>query len=269
MPAFLVELLNTETGHYLPDGSNSMVVFALNAANARNLCAGQFEGDSAAVWAAATVTQIQAADDFSDSRWSFHVQIPATIPIAVQANGGISGVVTVAINDDGSAYEVGDVLTLTGGTFSRVCTLRVTAEVANEITGIEIIDPGEYTVNTGLTGIASTGHTADATFDVTYGTNQYMNFIAEMVGLLNADSQIAAASCSVQATAGAPILTAAAIADALGDLELTVEFRYGGVAIPELLSTIVDEGIAAAVLTVLLDVTPATSVSVPTPLKGV
>lgn len=77
---------------------------------------------------------------------------------------------TVAINNGGTGYAVGDIITLSGGTFLVAATFRVTAEAAGVITALEVFNAGSYSVNTGATGIATTGGNADATVDVTYQT---------------------------------------------------------------------------------------------------
>jgi hypothetical protein len=240
----------------LPAGANNMVVFASDAANARAIAAGHFEGDSQAAWNAATAVQIVAADDFSDSKWSLRIKVlDATTPISIQANGGVSGVVTVAVNDGGIAtYIVGDVMTLSGGTFSRAATFRVTTVSTGVITGLEVIDPGEYTVNTGLTAVALTGGSGGGspTADVTYGTNQYMNFLAEAVGLLNADAQIAGAAANVEDSAGTPNFTIAETTDTLGDKDAVVEFMYGESPVAEMVGAVTDGGAAGAALSFLM-----------------
>ena len=65
MPAFIVSLIATETGHTLPGGATRMIVFATDAANAKAIAAGHFEGDSEAVWNVAATASVIAADDFS------------------------------------------------------------------------------------------------------------------------------------------------------------------------------------------------------------
>ena len=73
---------------------------------------------------------------------------------------------------------------------------------------------------------------------------------AALVPLLNATSSIAASIY----TAGTDTLTVAAIADAIGDHSITLEVipPGGATGIPELVGTIVHEGVAAADLTVVL-----------------
>jgi hypothetical protein len=58
-----------------------------------------------------------------------------------------------AIEDGGADYEVGDILTVVGGTRVRSATFRVTTVAAGVITGVQLVDPGdEYTVDPDLEG---------------------------------------------------------------------------------------------------------------------
>lgn len=50
----------------------------------------------------------------------------------------------------GADYEVGDRGTISGGTFTQQATYQVTAVAAGVVTGVEILDGGEYTVNPGV-----------------------------------------------------------------------------------------------------------------------
>jgi len=64
-------------------------------------------------------------------------------------------VTSIALNSGGGTYNVGDTLTVVGGTFTTAATVLVTAEVGNVITQVQVIDPGEYTVFPGV-GAATT-----------------------------------------------------------------------------------------------------------------
>ena len=54
---------------------------------------------------------------------------------------------------------------------------------------------------------------------------------------------------------GTRLFTVSSISDAFGDGTLTFEVTKNGVALPQLVSTIVDDGIAAAVLTAAIPAT--------------
>lgn len=96
-------------------------------------------------------------------------------------------------------------------------------------------------------------------------TNNTIDEIAAlMVTALNALAEIANASYN----STTQVLTVAAIADGIGDhniaVRLTPPSGYG--AVPSLIGTIVDNGIAGAVLTVVLPADAAVVPSVPVPL---
>ena len=210
---------------------------------------------------------------FPDAKWQLRIKLlDVTTPFEIAAKGGVSGVNTVAVNDGGTAtYVVGDVMTLTTGTSSRAATFRVTTVSTGVITGLEVIDPGEYTVNTALTNVALSGGSGGGspTADVTYSTNQFMNFCAEAVGLLNANAQIAAASANIFDTAGTPnfVIASGGGGDDLGDKDVVVEMVYGESPVPEMIGAVTDKGASGDALSFLM---PATfsRVSVAIPLKA-
>lgn len=263
MPAFLVTL-PVNARFTLPNGATDIVIFAADAADALATAKSRVSGDSDAAWAAATATEITAETDFSDAQWAFKVAILDSTPVVdLTASGGIIGVDSVVINDGGNAtYVVGEILTVAGGTATRAATLRITSVNTGVVDGIELVDPGEYTVAPSLTANAVTGGGGDsATMDLTVGTDEYVNFLAEMVGLLNAESIIAAAAMDLGAGGSTDlILTIAAISDALGDRAVQLSFERNDVAMPGLTGAVVDEGIEAAVLTMAI---PAVSARVP------
>lgn len=98
----------------------------------------------------------------------------------------------------------------------------------------------------------------------TSGNNTIDEVAALMVTALNARSDIAGAAYDVETQ----ILTVAAIADGIGDHNIAVRLTppngYGSVA--SLLGTIVDNGVAGAVLTVVLPADDDVIPSVPVPL---
>lgn len=257
MPAFLVTL--PINGRFtLPSRVTDIVVFAADAADARVVAQAQFSGDSDAAWAAATATEIVAGADFSDAAFDLRLSVLDSTPVIdVVAEGGVSGVTAVALGDGGTAtYIIDDILTAVGGTFTRAATFRVLTVSTGVILTVELVDPGEYTVDPSLIDNAVTGGGGSgALLDLTMGTDEFANFLAEMVGLLNATSPIADAAVDLgEASVGSSdlLLTVASIADGIGDKDVVAEFRRNGVAIPSLLSTVTDKGIAAAVLTVAL-----------------
>jgi hypothetical protein len=274
MPAYLVELPENEPGHTLFEGANKMVVFAADAANAIDAAQGHYAypAGADAMWGGATATEIVAGAgaDLEDYEFSIVVQNASPV-IDYTASGNGIAMASGVVNAAGSGYTLNDILTVVGGTFTRAATLRATGVTTGAIDTVEVVDPGEYTVAPTLTANAVTGGTGTAaTIDLTqahvYG---YEVFMAQMVGLLNGDAQIAGSLVDMsEGGAGARIFQVSSIGDGLGDLILVPEFRKNGAPVAGLLSTVVDEGIAGAVLTVAIPASPLPIPSV-TPVKGV
>lgn len=61
----------------------------------------------------------------------------------------------LAVVAGGTGYAVGDEFAIVGGTSTIQATGMVTAEAAGVVTGVKIIEPGQYTVNPGV-GAATT-----------------------------------------------------------------------------------------------------------------
>lgn len=76
------------------------------------------------------------------------------------------------LNAGGSNYAVGDVGTITGGTFTEQAVYRVEAVSAGVVTAVGILDRGEYTVNPGVGSatVATTGIGTGLTIDTSLGT---------------------------------------------------------------------------------------------------
>lgn len=88
-------------------------------------------------------------------------------------------VATVAIVSGGTGFAVGEIITLTDGTFTKAARFIVTSVSAGVITGIRIWDSGAYSVNPDLTATTSwttsgsgTGATFDLTMEVSNWTKQ-------------------------------------------------------------------------------------------------
>lgn len=86
MPAFLVKQDTNKSGRQLRNGADAMVVFAADAASAKQAAAALYDGDGA-VWTGsdASVTEIKAATDFAG--WTFKVAVLSNPPTKVQAVG--------------------------------------------------------------------------------------------------------------------------------------------------------------------------------------
>lgn len=77
-------------------------------------------------------------------------------------------VATVAVNNGGSSYVVGDVLTVAGGTSTHTATLLVTSVSGGVINGVRVQNGGAYTSNPTLTANSVTGGTGSgATMNLT------------------------------------------------------------------------------------------------------
>jgi len=287
MPAFLVELPAEEPGQSSVNGANKMVIFASNSADALAAAQGQFSGDPNAMWAGATATQIISAPSLvPHSGYILRIVVEDASPVidktaklvstATLLDGGIAVAEQPTIVAGGTGYSDNDILTVVGGTVAtggRAATMRVVAQTAGVIDagGVDIVDPGDYAVApTPLVANAVTGGGGSgATMTLVLSTAGYETLIGRIVTLLNQDAQIAGAAIDMsEGGTGVRLLTISSVGDALGDLKV-VEFMggEGGINIPGLLSTVVDEGIAAAVLTIAI---PASPIIIPTvtPVQG-
>lgn len=94
---------------------------------------------------------------------------------------------TVAVNAGGTGYAVDDIVTLSGGTFLVAATFKVAAVSSGVVTGLSVHNAGSYSVNTGATGIATTGGTGSGlTVDVTYQTPWSAERSLQQIGAVNA-----------------------------------------------------------------------------------
>ena len=280
MPAFLVELPESATFSNLGGAADKMIVFAADATAARRGAAGRFDGEGNALWQSlATVTEIVVSAALADSGdgWTAFCRITGgaaqTVdPFIAKADGksrnqaqGELGAVRIsldgALNDGGVAtYVIDDILTAVGGTFVRAATFRVITVSTGVITAIELVDPGEYSVlPTTLTANPVTGGGGTAALiDLTeFASNSYEAILAQMVTEITANPDITTAIIDLsEGAAGTRLFTVAVIADDIGDATLEFELRNNGLAEPLLVSTIVDGGIAAAVLTAAIPASP-------------
>lgn len=266
MPAFLVEL-PVSGGKTLIGASDSYVVFALNATDARAMAANHVSGDSDALWNSAqtTVTEIIAGVALPSD---FELEISIlndgagagiAIPATYRARGGAGNLAiqSVAIGAAaGLSYIDDEIVTLVGGIFTRAATVRCGGTGA--VTAVDLVDPGEYTVLPTLDEIVTvTSGPGDdnLTIDgVAAPENSYEVLLGQMITLLNGDPEIANAAVDMsELLAGARLLTVASIADGIGDSVVTIRLGAPHLGnVPGLLGAIVDDGIAAAVLTMAL-----------------
>ena len=269
MPAYIVELPD-EPGHGLFGGFNKMVVFAADTAGAIDAAQGEFDGDSSAMWGGATATEIVTETGITGHTLRASI-IDASPLIDVLVEGPGIAVGAVALNDGGTAtYVVDEILTAVGGTFTRAATFRIITVNTGVITAVELVDPGDYTVAPPtLTANPVTGGSGTvALLDLTMQTDGYEVLLGKLVTGLNADAQIADADIDLsEGAAGTRLLTVSSISDALGDLDLVINMSKNGSPNANLLSTVTDGGIAAAVLTVAIPASPIVFPRV-IPVKG-
>ncbi len=277
MPAFLVQY-PARTGFPLPEGANAFVVFATNAANARAMVAGQFGGDANALIQSAdmAVTEVVVADAALDSGYDMHMRVvdaadgDGNVFVSVKSGESLA-IEGFVIDDQGIAtYVLDDILTVIGGTFNRAATFRVTSLDTGTVDGVELADPGDYTVLPSLVANAvSGGGGTGVLLDLVPAlAGSWAQLAGMMVTKINAlTGHTGAAVDMSESESGARIFTVSSIGDAFGDGTLTFEVVKNGVALPQLVSTLVDGGIAAAVLTAAIPASPLAAARV-TPIKA-
>ena len=110
-----------------------------------------------------SVTVVNAGIGFSAAPYVY----PSTGAAAFSSTIGVN---LATLNAAGSGYAVGDVLTISGGTFTEAATIEISALTSGAISGFNLTSPGTYTLAPGLTGVATTGgHGSGATFDLVFG----------------------------------------------------------------------------------------------------
>jgi hypothetical protein len=101
------------------------------------------------------------------------VQATATVPISV--------VVTPTVSNTGTSgtYNTGDVLTVSGGTFTSAATITITAS-GGLVTGVSAFTAGAYTVYPGASPVATTsiGTGVGATFTLVFGISNVFTITA-------------------------------------------------------------------------------------------
>ena len=249
--AFLVQIPANFPARHLIGGVDSMVVFAFDSADAIAVAKSQYPGgDSDALWAVATATALTAAGTLTefDMRAIVNGMTPA-IDLTVSAAAlGFNSITAVAAG--GTGYSANDILTLVGGTSSRVGKVKVLTVSTGAVATAEVVDPGDYTVAPANPVAVTGGGGTGATFTMpALAATAYQNLISALVTALNATAIDAAAM--TLATSG-PLLTVAGTADNIGDKTITVQYRRRGIAIPSLLSTVTHGGSAGAALSVVL-----------------
>ena len=266
MPAFLVEL-PVSGGKTLIGAQDSVVVFALDAADARAVAANAFDGDSNALWNSAQTVVTPIIEGLTlPANYEIEVTIFESAPglgIAIPAKyKALGGTGNLALSGGtigaaaGLLYVDDEVATVVGGTFTRAATFR--CEGTGAVTAIDLMDPGEYTVLPTLDEMATTssliGDDALTIDGVAAPEDSFEVLLGQIVTQLNTDPEIANAAVDMsELLLGTRLLTIASIADGIGDSNVTV--RIGAPVagnVPGMLGAIVDGGVAAAVLTMAL-----------------
>lgn len=260
MPAYLVQLPSTAQFNLI-GGADSLVVFAGTAAEAKDMAKAYYDGDGDAQWDAATATEIVAGSDWSDFELRVAI-LDAGTPFEIAAQPDGIAVTAAAIQAGGTGYSENDILTVSGGTSTRAATLRVTSVNTGVVDGIEVVDPGEYTVvPTDPVSVTGGDGNDDATFNLTSSANAFESMLANAVSLLNANAQVSGAAIDMGA-GSAPLLTIAegSGTDDLGDKAVEVEMLYvsgtNKTPIAGLVGTITDEGVSTDDLDVEFDPSP-------------
>jgi len=123
----------------------------------------------------------------------------------LEARSVLSGntVATVAsIVAGGTGYNIGDTVELVGGTSDVVAVLEVTAEVGNVVTGLQINNPGVYSVNpTGTVATAKLTGSGDDALTVTLTWNTAVTGIVETAFISHAGASTVAPTNPVASTA--------------------------------------------------------------------
>jgi hypothetical protein len=252
MPAYLVELPNNPGISGVIEG-NAMIVFAASSDDAKAVADAHFGADAKDLFTlAGTATELVAETDMEG--YDLVVDIYDHTPRVLLEAEGVLGVVSGAVEQAGTTYSVGDILSVAGGTATRAATFRVsTVGGSGEVTGIALIDPGHYSVTPAeLVDNAVTdddgegdGAGSGATLAITMGTTAYVNKLGHMLTLLNAETDIEGAlldlsGVDAEGEAAAAVLTIADATDELGAEHVIVEFRKNGVAVPDLVVSVQD-----------------------------
>ncbi len=273
MATYLVELPDVPAIGTVA-GEKKWLVVADSTTDARAAVRARYDGDplNALIADSATTVTAVAADTELDEDFSLEVYLRTTTPktFVVDADemDGHSFIASAVIVNDGTmAYAANDEVTINGGTNTRPAKFKIsTVDGMGNVTAVELIEPGDYTVLPTLAGAATTatvGTGAGLTLTLTAVTGiTWAAMLARLVSLLNADADIAGAAVNLKAAGtGNRLLTIAAIADGIGDKTFDIAFKKNGVAFTTWLSTQTEGGIAGAVLTVAL---PASAPGVPT-----
>lgn len=173
MPAYLVTLDRTKSGHTIVQGADAMVIFAASATAAKQAAAAKFEGDGLAWLNDSTATEIVAGTDWQG--WTFRVSI-----LGGFCTGG---------NEPRTVAVVGDA---TDNTVDEIAAALVTA-----LNGLDRIANAAYTAATNtLTVAAAADALGNQKLEVSIIPPGGSASIASLVGAIT-DGGVAAANLTV------------------------------------------------------------------------
>lgn len=259
--AFYVLTLRSSNGMTIVDGINQLHLNADTEADAIAV-ANSFSDKDCNVWSAALIEIIGSTDDFVGYSMRVTLQ-PSGIVVTSVPDGSEEGI-DYNNNEDagGSGYTVNDILTLTGGTFSRAAQVKVTSVSGGVVTGVVQHDPGLYselppnpTATTGGTGTGCTMSINPATQNSGLSLE---TMLATLITDLNAHPSISGASIDMGPAGffSDPEITVADAGDNLGDQTMVVEWVLNNQGLTGWIETLTHEGVAAAALTLTLDAPP-------------
>ncbi len=173
MPAYLVTLDRTKSGHTIVQGADAMVIFAASATAAKQAAAAKFEGDGLAGLHDSTASVIGAGTDWQG--WTFRVAIlggfgtggdePRTVAVVGDATDNtvdvIAAALVVALNAlDGIANAAYNATTNT-------LTVAAAADaLGDQKLEVSIIPPGGSASIASLVGTITDGGVAAADLTV-------------------------------------------------------------------------------------------------------
>jgi hypothetical protein len=86
-----------------------------------------------------------------------------------RTTGSPNAAVSATVGAGGTGYTVGDILTISGGTFSRAATFQVATAPAGVVGTVTLVDWGDYTTTPGNPAATTGGTGTGCTLNVTYG----------------------------------------------------------------------------------------------------
>lgn len=173
MPAYLVTLDRTKSGHTIVQGADAMVIFAASATAAKQAAAAKYEGDGLAWLNDSTATEIVAGTDWQG--WTFRVSI-----LGGFGTGG---------DEPRTVDVVGD---STNDTVDEIAAALVTA-----LNALDGIDNAAYAAATNtLTVAAAADALGDQKLEVSIIPPAGASPIASLVGAIT-DGGVAAADLTV------------------------------------------------------------------------